>query len=165
MSAGGETAFRVSDVFYRYHQVLALNGLTMQVARGERVALLGSNGSGKSTLLRLLAGLAFPERGEISFLGEPVTERNLQEEAFFFNFRRRVGLVFQNPDVQLFNLERRNHVQASLTSSASRSPSPKMFKHSSSTAKKLPGTNSIQGAASISLTPSAISVPKLAPGS
>jgi len=103
VSAGGETAFRVSDVFYRYHQVLALNGLTMQVARGERVALLGSNGSGKSTLLRLLAGLAFPERGEISFLGEPVTERNLQEEAFFFNFRRRVGLVFQNPDVQLFN--------------------------------------------------------------
>ena len=103
MSGSGETAFHVHDVFYRYHQVPALNGLAMQVARGERVALLGSNGSGKSTLLRLLAGLAFAERGDISFFGQTLTERNFQDEAFFFNFRRRVGLVFQNPDVQLFN--------------------------------------------------------------
>ena len=98
-----ETAFSVRAVSYRYNQVPALNGLTMQVARGERVALLGANGSGKSTLLRLLAGLCFPSRGEIQFFGESLTERRLQDEAFFFNFRRRVGLVFQNPDIQLFN--------------------------------------------------------------
>jgi cobalt/nickel transport system ATP-binding protein len=73
------------------------------VARGERVALLGSNGSGKSTLLRLLAGLGFPERGDISFFGESLTERYFADEALFYSFRRRVGLVFQNPDVQLFN--------------------------------------------------------------
>lgn len=103
VNSGAETVFRVCDVSYRYHQVPALNGLSMQVARGERVALLGANGSGKSTLLRLLAGLAFPERGEISFLGQPLTERALQDEAFFFSFRQRVGVVFQNPDVQLFN--------------------------------------------------------------
>lgn len=101
--AGVETVFRVSEVSYRYHQVPALNGLSMQVARGERVALLGANGSGKSTLLRLLAGLAFPECGKISFFGQPLTESALQDEAFFFSFRRRVGVVFQNPDVQLFN--------------------------------------------------------------
>ncbi len=75
----------------------------MQVAAGERVALLGANGSGKSTLMRLLAGLAFPERGEISFFGQSLTDRVFEDEAFFFSFRRRVGLVFQNPDVQLFN--------------------------------------------------------------
>jgi cobalt/nickel transport system ATP-binding protein len=103
MSELVDTAFCVSDVSYRYQQVLALNGLSMQVARGERVALLGANGSGKSTLLRLLAGLAFPERGDIAFFGQPVTEQSLQDEACFFSFRRRVGLVFQNPDVQLFN--------------------------------------------------------------
>jgi cobalt/nickel transport system ATP-binding protein len=98
-----EIAFRARDVSYRYQQAPALHGLSMQVSRGERVALLGANGSGKSTLLRLLAGLSFPERGDISFFDQPVTERSLQEEAFFFSFRRRVGLVFQNPDVQLFN--------------------------------------------------------------
>ncbi|MGI9073715.1 MAG: energy-coupling factor ABC transporter ATP-binding protein [Bryobacteraceae bacterium] len=98
-----EAAFSVRDVSYRYNQVLALSALSIEVARGERVALLGANGSGKSTLLRLLAGLYFPEQGNISFFGESLTERRLQDEAFFFTFRRRVGLVFQNPDIQLFN--------------------------------------------------------------
>jgi cobalt/nickel transport system ATP-binding protein len=103
VSAAPETAFDVRDVSYRYHQVPALSNLSMRIARGERVGLLGANGSGKSTLLRLLAGLAFPDSGDISCFGQPVTERNLQDEAFFFSFRRRIGLVFQNPDVQLFN--------------------------------------------------------------
>jgi cobalt/nickel transport system ATP-binding protein len=98
-----ELAFDVREVSYRYNQVAALNRLSMHVHRGERVALLGANGSGKSTLLRLLAGLCFPESGEISFLGESLTEERLQDEGFFFGFRRRVGLVFQNADVQLFN--------------------------------------------------------------
>ncbi|MGC9946907.1 MAG: ABC transporter ATP-binding protein [Bryobacteraceae bacterium] len=98
-----ELAFDVREVSYRYNQVAALNSLSMHVRRGERVALLGANGSGKSTLLRLLAGLCFPERGEISFLGESLTEHALRDEEFFYRFRRRVGLVFQNADVQLFS--------------------------------------------------------------
>jgi cobalt/nickel transport system ATP-binding protein len=98
-----DLAFEVTDVSYQYTQVAALNGLSMHVRRGERVALLGANGSGKSTLLRLLAGLYFPEHGEISFFGEKLTEQRLENEEFFFRFRRRVGLVFQNPDIQLFN--------------------------------------------------------------
>ncbi|HMF75075.1 MAG TPA: ABC transporter ATP-binding protein [Bryobacteraceae bacterium] len=98
-----ESAFAVRGVSYRYNQTLALDSLSMEVARGERVALLGANGSGKSTLLRLLAALAFPDRGGISFFGESLTEQRLQDETFFFDFRRRVGLVFQNPDIQLFN--------------------------------------------------------------
>jgi cobalt/nickel transport system ATP-binding protein len=103
MSAAVEQAFEVRDVWYRYHQVPALSNLSMQIARGERVAFLGPNGSGKSTLLRLLAGLSFPEQGSISFFGQSLTEQRFEEEAFFYSFRRRVGLVFQNPDVQLFN--------------------------------------------------------------
>ncbi len=103
MSNLADTAFQVRDVTYRYQRMPALSGLTMQVARGERVALLGANGSGKSTLLRLLAGLGFPEQGEVSFFGERLTEQRFQDEAFFYGFRRRVGLVFQNPDIQLFN--------------------------------------------------------------
>ena len=98
-----ELAFAVRDVSYRYNQLTALDSLSMEVRRGERVALLGANGSGKSTLLRLLGGLCFPEQGAISFLGEPLTEARLEGEEFFFAFRRRVGLVFQNADVQLFS--------------------------------------------------------------
>ncbi len=96
-------AFEVRDVSFRYNQVVALRGLSMRVMRGERVALLGANGSGKSTVLRLLAGLCFPERGEVSFFGESLNEQRLENEEFFYRFRRRVGLVFQNPDIQLFN--------------------------------------------------------------
>src|SRR5947209_16666882 len=98
-----DEAFTISEVSYSYHHQPALQGLSLHITRGERVALLGANGSGKSTLLRLLAGLCFPERGEISFFGEKLTEGRLRNDEFFFRFRRRVGLVFQNPDVQLFN--------------------------------------------------------------
>ncbi|MGO4885082.1 MAG: energy-coupling factor ABC transporter ATP-binding protein [Bryobacteraceae bacterium] len=98
-----DLAFDVREVQYRYNQVAALKGLSMHVQSGERVALLGANGSGKSTLLRLLAGLCFADQGEIRFLGERLTEERLRDEEFFFSFRRRVGLVFQNADVQLFN--------------------------------------------------------------
>ena len=88
---------------YRYQHHTALNELSMHVCPGERVVLLGANGSGKTTLLRLLDALHFPDRGEIRFRGAALTEERFQEEEFAFNFRRRVGLVFQNPDVQLFN--------------------------------------------------------------
>ncbi len=96
-------AFEVRAVSYSYNQVSALSGLSIRIEPGERIALLGANGSGKSTLLRLLAGLAFPDRGDIMFFGERLSESSLQNEEFFHRFRRRVGVVFQNPDIQLFN--------------------------------------------------------------
>lgn len=99
-----EIVFDVQNVVYRYNaEVTALNGLSLQIARGERVAILGANGSGKSTLLRLLDGLYFPDSGSITAFGAPLTEQQLQDDAFAFAFRRRVALVFQNPDVQLFS--------------------------------------------------------------
>lgn len=98
-----EPAFDVRQVSYSYDSIAALRDVTLQVHGGERIALLGANGSGKSTLLRLLAGLAFPERGEILFRGECLSASRLEEEEFFFRFRRSTGVVFQNPDVQLFN--------------------------------------------------------------
>jgi cobalt/nickel transport system ATP-binding protein len=95
--------FEVEDVSYSYDGVPAISGLSLRVAAGERVAVLGANGSGKSTLLRLLDGLCFPQAGAIRFDGEPLTEERLSHAEFRYSFRRRVGLVFQNPDVQLFN--------------------------------------------------------------
>jgi cobalt/nickel transport system ATP-binding protein len=96
-------AFEVEGVRYSYGQIEALDGVSLSIPKGRRVALLGANGSGKSTLLRLLGGLSFPASGSIRFLDEALTKDRLDEQDFFYSFRRRVGVVFQNPDVQLFN--------------------------------------------------------------
>lgn len=95
--------FEVQNVSYRYREAHALNGLNLTIHEGQRVALMGANGSGKSTLLRLLDALYFAENGNVKFRGEPLTEERLQDDEFAFQFRRRVGFVFQNPDAQLFN--------------------------------------------------------------
>ncbi len=95
--------FDLRDVWFDYEGIAALQGLSLEVGTGERVALLGANGSGKSTLLRLLDGLCFPSKGSIAFDGQPLTPSRLNNDGFSLAFRRRVALVFQNPDVQLFN--------------------------------------------------------------
>jgi cobalt/nickel transport system ATP-binding protein len=96
--------FDVRDLRYRYNaSVTALDGVTLTIPQGRRLAILGANGSGKSTLLRLLDGLYFPESGSIHVFGEQLTEERLQDDDFAFAFRRQIALVFQNPDVQLFS--------------------------------------------------------------
>lgn len=95
--------FELEGVTFRYPESPALDALSLSIAPGECVAVLGANGSGKSTLLRVLAGLAFPEQGSVRFQGQPLTEAALAQAPFGRDFRRRVGVVFQNPDVQLFN--------------------------------------------------------------
>lgn len=95
--------FELDRVTCRYQQQTALCDLSVTIAEGSRVALLGANGSGKSTLLRLLDALIFPDEGEIRFRGEELIEDHFGDDTFAYSFRRQVGLVFQNPDVQLFN--------------------------------------------------------------
>ena len=96
--------FETRNLTYRYDEgQIALDGVNLSIRVGESVAILGSNGSGKSTLLKLLDGLYFPASGEICAFGQPLSEQNLSEESFNFDFRQRVGLVFQDSDVQLFS--------------------------------------------------------------
>ena len=95
--------FDLVDMTFRYPDAVALTGVTLSITEGERIAVLGANGSGKSTLLRIFAGLCVPEEGSVLFRGRPMTESTLRDESFACDFRRRVGIVFQNPDVQLFN--------------------------------------------------------------
>src|SRR6266702_6061245 len=95
--------FELQSVTYRYDQMTALDGISLTIQPGKRVALLGANGSGKSTLLRLLDALYFPGSGNISFYGQRLSADLFTQDSFAFSFRRRVSLVFQNSDVQLFN--------------------------------------------------------------
>ena len=97
------SVFDLRGVSYKYDAQVALHDVTLPIEAGRRVALLGANGSGKSTLLRLLDALCFPFSGSISFHGNVLTPERFEDERFAFDFRRRVGLVFQNPEVQLFN--------------------------------------------------------------
>jgi cobalt/nickel transport system ATP-binding protein len=96
--------FELQDVSFVYEGGQpGLDGVSLAVRRGERLAILGSNGSGKSTLLKLMDGLYFPNAGVLRAFGRPLTERAFQDEAFNFAFRRRVALLFQDTDVQLFS--------------------------------------------------------------
>jgi cobalt/nickel transport system ATP-binding protein len=75
---------------------LALDGITLRVGHGERLAVLGPNGAGKTTLMLHLNGLLTATSGELEVAGSRVARPRLAE------LRARVGLVFQDPDDQLF---------------------------------------------------------------
>jgi len=88
----------LTDIGYTYspHTVFAtpaLSRVTLEVAVGEFVLVLGSTGSGKSTLLRVAAGLLEPQSGSAHIDGEPLTRMSA---------RGNVGLVFQDAEAQLF---------------------------------------------------------------
>lgn len=74
----------------------AVRGITLQVRDGEFIGLLGSNGSGKTTLLKIMDGLVKNFYGEITLDGKDIKRLSPKE------IYRKIGLVFQNPDEQLF---------------------------------------------------------------
>ncbi len=88
----------ITDLVYCYPDgTPALRGINLQIARGEKVALLGVNGAGKSTLLLHLNGTLRPTGGSVTIDGIPITAQTIRA------IRARVGLVFQDPDDQLFS--------------------------------------------------------------
>jgi cobalt/nickel transport system ATP-binding protein len=89
------------DLYYCYpgYREPVLNGASLRLNSGEKVALIGRNGSGKSTLLLHCNGILRPEHGQVRVAGQPMgyQQRDLRE------WRRQVGLIFQHPDDQLFS--------------------------------------------------------------
>lgn len=87
----------VNDLHFSYPDGQpALNGVSLKLCEGDKVALMGPNGAGKSTLMLHLNGI-LSGRGEVEIAGKRLTRDNLPL------IRSMVGLVFQNPDDQLFS--------------------------------------------------------------
>ena len=90
-------AIRVENLSYHYPDGrVALDGVDLNIAPGERVAILGPNGAGKTTLMLHLNGALSASSGTVEIGGMALSRKNLRD------IRRRVGVVFQDPDDQLF---------------------------------------------------------------
>ncbi len=88
---------QVKNISYSYEQGnAAVNGISLNIEKGECVGIVGSNGAGKSTLLKMLCAILLPSGGEIEIGGVKLEKNKLSE------IRKIVGFVFQNPDDQLF---------------------------------------------------------------
>jgi cobalt/nickel transport system ATP-binding protein len=92
----GKSVIEIKDLRFAYPDGnRALNGVNLEVGRGEALGLIGSNGAGKSTLLLHLNGI-LRGKGQVHILGIDVTEKTAPQ------LRSRVGMVFQDPENQLF---------------------------------------------------------------
>lgn len=97
MSLLNQTIIELEDIHYRYHEDdarEALAGVSLEIRRGEWLAIIGHNGSGKSTLAKVMNGLIEANTGSVVVNGKMLTEETV------FEARRTVGMVFQNPDNQ-----------------------------------------------------------------
>ena len=94
-----EQMLRAQDVWFRYdteQPAWAVGGVSMEVKKGEFVAVLGANGCGKSTLAKHFNAILLPEKGAV--LVEDIDTRT---EEKLYDIRQKVGMVFQNPDNQI----------------------------------------------------------------
>ena len=93
-----DTMIKAENILYRYSEDSepALKGVSVEITKGEFVAVLGSNGCGKSTLAKHFNAILVPDEGDVIVDGI-----NTREEDKLFDVRQRVGMVFQNPDNQI----------------------------------------------------------------
>lgn len=101
VTAGVEVPVRLAHVTLRYGNSVALDDVTLEVCRGERICVLGANGSGKSTLASVICGLLAPDEGDVELAGHAVCTGGVPDLAAYRDARRQLGLVFQNPDDQI----------------------------------------------------------------
>lgn len=92
---------QINDVYFKYdtdeeNSKFALNGISMNISRGEFVAIVGHNGSGKSTLAKHFNSIYLPTTGNVTVDG-----MNTKDDEHIFDIRKKVGLVLQNPDNQI----------------------------------------------------------------
>jgi energy-coupling factor transporter ATPase len=103
VDGGRQSQILLHQVTYLYDQSLptqrkALDSVSLEIKKGEFIGLIGPTGSGKSTLAQHLNGLLLPYSGEVSVDGENTKEKGIDLK----KIRQKVGLVFQFPELQLF---------------------------------------------------------------
>ena len=91
-----ESILEVKNLHFAYDEHhTVLDGISLSVFAGERIAILGSNGAGKSTFFLNLNGVLTPAEGEISYRGTKITRKTLKK------LRQHIGIVFQDADNQI----------------------------------------------------------------
>ncbi|MGA2119143.1 MAG: ABC transporter ATP-binding protein [Bryobacteraceae bacterium] len=92
MPATAESPISVNDVYKAFGSQKVLDGVSLRVARGETLAVLGKSGTGKSVLLKLLIGLEAPDSGSIQVHGQDIVKLDSEK---LNEVRKRIGFLFQ----------------------------------------------------------------------
>ena len=92
---------KADDLYFSYEgeKSHSLNGLSLEIGRGKKIAFMGANGSGKSTFFLCCNGILKPSKGTLYLDGKPYD----YSRKGLLKLRQRVGIVFQDPDNQLFS--------------------------------------------------------------
>ena len=95
----------LSDITFSYSddEEPVFRNFNFTVKKGKCIAIEGENGSGKTTLFQILNGLSFPQKGCYLFDGEDISRKYLSDNDKARLFHKRIGYLFQNPDIMLFN--------------------------------------------------------------
>lgn len=101
-----EPLIKLENVSFKYPayenegDLFAVNDVSLEINEGEFVAILGHNGSGKSTTAKLINMVLTPNKGRIFVEGKEITDENITDDDIF-EVRKKIGMVFQNPDNQI----------------------------------------------------------------
>lgn len=92
---------KAENLYYSYDDdnSHSLNGLSLEIKKGQKIAVMGANGSGKSTFFLCCTGILKPQKGQLFFKGKPYA----YDKKSLLELRSKVGIVFQDPDNQLFS--------------------------------------------------------------
>ena len=92
---------KAENLYFSYddEKTHSLNGLSLEIGRGKKIAFMGANGSGKSTFFLCCNGIHRPSKGMLYLNGEPYD----YSRQGLLKLRQKVGIVFQDPDNQLFS--------------------------------------------------------------
>lgn len=101
MNDNDQIILKAEDLFFSYEDDSshALNGLSLEIRKGRKIAFMGANGSGKSTFFLCCTGIHKPQKGKLYFRGKEVSYHKKE----LLELRSKIGIVFQDPDNQLFS--------------------------------------------------------------